>query len=88
MTVKKLHRILGDMIAKGQGRRPVWVHKETFESPLEGDGAVILPAFDCIRKTVGIIDDDGDLKTRKDGQECRRSVVVMVGTSYDAETAW
>lgn len=39
MTVNKPHKILGEMIAAGHGRRPVNVAKHTFTHNCESDGA-------------------------------------------------
>ena len=42
MTVARLHKELGKMIAAGHGRKPVAVNVRTFSHPLEDDGAVIV----------------------------------------------
>ena len=70
MTVEKLHKMLGEIVKRGHGRKPVCINKETFSHPLEGDGAVILG----VEKIDGPIwiptcGDDGGGSENADGTE-------------------
>lgn len=80
MTVARLHKALGKMIAAGHGRKPVAVNIRTFSHPLEDDGAVIIDV-EAIAAPEFIynIDDDGGTKMNKDGTESGRLVVVLRG---------
>lgn len=84
MTVARLHKELGKMIAAGHGRKPVAVNTRSFSHPLEDDGAVILNvvAIDAPRFVYNV-DDDGFLKMNKDGTESGRRVVVLRGDNDD-----
>lgn len=80
MTVQRMHRLLGQLIEQGHGRKPVCINKETFKDPLEDDGACIMdveliegPTF------VGWTDDDGGTKWNQDGSESGRTVVILKG---------
>lgn len=79
MTVSKLHKILGELVESGQGRRPVCVNKESFFSPLESDGVVILDVTEATAKTITMADDDGGTAWNADGTEKSRKVVVLGG---------
>lgn len=79
MTVAKLHKVLGQLVEEGQGRRPVVVNKASFYSPLESDGVVILDVTEAKADTITMADDDGWTATNKDGSEKTRRVVVLGG---------
>lgn len=80
MTVKALHKKLGELVTAGHGRKPVCVNKDSFYSPLEDDGAVIIGVESVSGpKWIGNIDDDGFTKWNKDGSESGRSTVVLEG---------
>ena len=79
MTVARLHKLLGEMIDAGQGRRPVCVNKASFYHPLEHDGAVILDVTSATAETITMADDDGWTATNKDGSEKTRKVFVIGG---------
>jgi hypothetical protein len=79
MTLRKLHNLLGKMIANGEGRRPVCISKTTFTHPCEGDGATILNVQDAFLQMVSQADDDGGTKVNKDGSEAMRGCLVLVG---------
>lgn len=79
MTVGKLHKLLGEAIAKGHARKPVCVDKETFWSPLEDDGCVILDADSAAMQWVQQIDGDGATEVNKDGTEHGKRCFVIRG---------
>ena len=79
MTVARLHKMLGELVADGQGRRPVCVNKESFYHPLEGDGVAILDVTEAKADTITMADDDGWTATNKDGSEKTRKVFVIGG---------
>lgn len=84
MTVNRLYKELGKLIAQGGGRLPVCVNKETFTHNLEGDGCVILPVAHVIAQAVLQIDDDGGAKVDSRGRECYRQNVVLFGDAADS----
>ena len=80
MTVQRLHKLLGQLIEQGHGRKPVCVDKGSFSSPLENDGVTVFdletvngPQWLCMA------DDDGGTKWNKDGSESGRRVVILKG---------
>ena len=79
MTVARLHKMLGELVADGQGRRPVCVNKASFYHPLEGDGVEILDVTEAKADTITMADDDGWTATNKDGSEKTRKVFVIGG---------
>jgi hypothetical protein len=84
-TVNQLHKLLGQIIEQGDGRLPICVHKTTFQDNCEEDGAVILPVSGCRVEMVLQGDEDGGVKTTKQGRECYRRTAVLFGTSGDGE---
>lgn len=86
MTVAKLHKLLGEMIDQGFGRRRVLVNKSTFVSNLEMDGVVMLDVSGVIPHTGTYADGDGFTAVRKDGRECVMSCVLIFGTSGEPNT--
>lgn len=79
MTISKLHKILGDLIAHGAGRRSVCVDKSSFRHPLECDGCVILTVDEAGLRVIEISDDDGRTATLANGQLKTRTVLVLSG---------
>ena len=79
MTVARLHKMLGELVADGQGRRPVCVNKASFYHPLEGDGVAILDVTEAKADTITMADDDGWTATNTDGSEKTRKVFVIGG---------
>ncbi len=83
MTLNKLHKLLGDLIAQGHGRLPVCVRKDTFTHNLEDDGCVILPVVAASHELVLQIDDDGGTKINANGRESYRQNIVLFGGGYE-----
>lgn len=79
LTVGRLHKILGEMVADGRARRPICINKDSFWHPLESDGVVILDVTEVKEQCVIQSDDDGGAKTNKDGTESLRQCVVLGG---------
>jgi hypothetical protein len=79
MTIAKMHKLLGEMIQNGHGRKRVCVDKSTFRHPLEGDGAVILDVDSMEVVSFPMLDDDGFTKTRSDGSESCHTAAVICG---------
>lgn len=79
MTVSKLHKLLGEMIARGHGRKPVCVDKATFQHNCEADGVTILDV--CKVKLISHWIDDGDgcAIINKDGTERQKTSFVLLG---------
>lgn len=80
MTVNKLHKALGRLIADGMGRFPVAIDKTTFTHPLEPD-AVVLDVDAIFVRHVSMLDDDGFQKCTKRGAECFSRMAVLSGAS-------
>lgn len=81
MTVNKLHKILGEMIAAGHGRRPACVAKDTFTHNCESDGVTILEVCTVKAEWIPKADDDGGTAYRQDGTERGSTCVVLGGAS-------
>ncbi len=79
MTVARLHKMLGELVESGQGRRPVCVNKASFYHPLESDGVAILDVTEARAGTITMADDDGWTATNKDGTEKTRKVFMIGG---------
>jgi hypothetical protein len=79
ITVGKLHKFLGELVAKGHARKPVCIDKATFHHPLESDGATILEVEKGRFMWIPMIDDDGGVKQNKDGTESGRQCLVLRG---------
>lgn len=80
MQVRKLHRILSDLIHDGHGCKEVCVDKETFKHALESDGVVILPVDHAEVKTYEMSDDDGGLKVNDNGTISQKTSLVLRGS--------
>lgn len=83
MKVHTLHALLGQIIEKGHGHKPVCIDKSTFQHALEEDGAVILDVV-CISgpRFIPHTSDDGGTKFCVDGSESGRSTVVLHGRGW------
>jgi len=80
MKVSTLWRRLNDLMNAGHGNKPVCINKNTFYSPLESDGAVIIGVEDVVGPIfVRNIGDDGGPKTNADGTESGKMTVVLKG---------
>ena len=86
MTVTRLHKALGILIAEGHGRKPVCIDKRSFNHPLEEDGCTILGVGAVELLNMLIIDDDGGPGERKDGTERRMWTAVLYGDPRYRET--
>ncbi len=65
MTVARLHKMLGQLIEEGQGRRPVVMNKASFYHPLESDGVALLDVTEAKADTITMANDDGDEQGRQ-----------------------
>ena len=81
MTVSKLHKLLGEVIAAGHGRYPVNVAKHTFTHNCESDGVTILEVCTVKTEWTRLSDDDGGTAYRADGTERGNWGVVIGGAS-------
>lgn len=82
MTLNKLHKLLGEMIENGYGRRQVCIAKESFTDNREGDGCTILPIYHVDRDWIVEADGDGGTATNKDGTERGSWLIVLGGCAY------
>ena len=82
-TINKLHKILGEMIAAGHGRKPVCAAKHTFTHNCESDGTTILEVCTAKVKWVPWTDDDGGQAFNKDGTEKGKTILVLGGSSSE-----
>lgn len=80
ITAAKLHRLLGEIVERGHGRKPVCINKETFRDNRESDGCVIL-GVEVIEGPIWIpnCDDDGGFAENADGSESGRMTVILKG---------
>lgn len=85
MTISKLHKLLGKLIAEGHGRKTVDINKRTFTHPLESDGVCIMPVAAIELKNCSVIDDDGGSKVTSRGVEVTRTSLVLTGGGEDYE---
>jgi len=83
MTVAKLHKVLGEMIAQGHGRKPACVSKDTFTHNCESDGVTILDVCTAKVKWIPWCDDDGGQALNKDGTEHGKNVLVLGGAASE-----
>lgn len=79
MTINRLHRLLGAMVAAGHGRRSVCVDKPSFRHNCESDGCVILEVESAAIHTYNRIGDDGDLAVKANGEERMITGLVLEG---------
>lgn len=79
MTVKKLHKILTQLIAEGHGRKPICPDKSTFSHNLEDDGCTVLNITDVKMCWVANADGDGGIAITKSGEESGKITVVLLG---------
>lgn len=86
MTINKLHKLLGKLIAEGHGRKTVDINKRTFSHPLEGDGVTIMPVDAIELKNYAVSDEDGGSKITSRGVEITRTSLVLTGGSDEHES--
>ena len=79
MTVNKLHKLLGELIAQGYGRQRVCVDKPSFRDNRESDGCVVLEVCDAQLRTYNLMDGDGAHALRADGTERMLTSLVLDG---------
>jgi hypothetical protein len=79
MTINQLHKLLTKLIAKGHGRKAVYVDKGSFRHNLENDGCVILPVDRAAMHSYLILNDDGGVHINSDGTERSRKSLVLIG---------
>lgn len=79
ITIGRLHKMLGELVAQGHARKPVCVDKATFWGPLESDGITIFDATEAKLWAVPQGDDDGGIAVNKDGTERMRQCLVLGG---------
>ena len=79
MTIAKLHKILGELIAKGHKRTRVVIKKDTFTHALEADGCVYLDVESLEPESVNLMDGDGGLAVDAKGCERFFSAIVLKG---------
>jgi hypothetical protein len=84
MTVNQLHKLLTKLIAKGHGRRGVYVDKGSYRHALESDGCIILPVSHGEMHTYLLLNDDGGAHINADGTERQRTSLVLIGDSYSS----
>lgn len=84
MTVARLYKQLGEMVLNGQGWMKVCVNKNSFQHPLEADGATILNVTNADVDWVAQCDGDGGTAVRKDGTE-RGSTRFILNGGHRAE---
>ena len=80
MTLNRLHKILGFLIAQGHGRAAVAVDKQSFRDNRESDGCIILDVSGVEVYPVPMADDDGGAAINKDGTERYRQSCVLYGS--------
>lgn len=83
MTLNKLHKILGELIALGNGRRQACIAKESFRDNRESDGCTILPICAVDTDWIPLADDDGGTAQTKAGLERGSWTVILGGASYE-----
>lgn len=79
MTINKLHKLLGMLIAQGNGRKSVAINKATFNHPLESDGCILITVDRVDYGWYNILDDDGCTKINKDGSESGKMMLILKG---------
>jgi hypothetical protein len=84
MTVARLHKLLGALVAKGHGRKPVLVNKPTFYDAREDDGCILLEVRGIEGPLwIATADDDGGTKWNADGSEAGMRCVVLFGCRHE-----
>ena len=87
MQVRKLHRLLGELIDGGHGHKEVTINKDTFKNPLESDGAVIMPIESIYLQWYDILDGDGFSEVDSRGYEKRKLSLILDGENKHAPKA-
>ena len=83
MTLNRLHKLLGELIAQGHGRREVYVDKSSFRDNRESDGVCIMPVCEIDVQTYELADDDGGWALDARGCVKTRTSLVIYGDSRD-----
>jgi hypothetical protein len=81
MTIRKLHRMLGELIDSGNGKSRVYIYKGLSSHPLElyGDGT---HRVNGVRLKQFVSDKDGSTKRGNDNPEIVKTRLVLFGKSY------
>ncbi len=79
MTVARLHKLLGKLIASGHGRWKMSIDKASFRSPLLADGVSILDVHEVECELVPVADGDGFTETLANGQEKFSKCAILYG---------
>jgi hypothetical protein len=77
MTIAKLHKELGKLMASGWGRKQVCVDKSKCTHSLESDGVCIIPITSIAIETHEMMDDDGGLKQLANGCVATQTMLVI-----------
>lgn len=80
ITINRLHRLLGELVADGHGRQSVCIDKPSFQHNLESDGCVILEVCTAKIHTYPRINDDGGIAFNSRGEERTITGLVLGGT--------
>lgn len=79
MTINALKKLVDKLVEQGNGRRQVCINKQTFNHPLESDGAVIQVVTGGEMDCHEMLDDDGGMKELANGQTAYRTALVLKG---------
>ena len=79
MQIRKLHRLLSELIDGGHGHKEVMINKNTFSHPLESDGAVIMPIESIYLDWYELMDGDGFTEVDSRGCEKVKLSLIMDG---------
>jgi hypothetical protein len=79
VTVNQLYKLLGNLVARGHGRRRVCIDKPSFRHNLEDDGAVILDVSHGEIRSYPLLDGDGWVATKANGEERMITSLVLTG---------
>lgn len=77
MTINALHKITADLIAKGHGRRLVYVDKSRITHPLESGGVCIIPITEAALHTREMANDHGGRKVPPNSHTAIRTALVL-----------
>lgn len=88
MTVQRLHKLLGELIQQGHGRKPVCIDKLSFRHPLEDECVcIIVVASASGPKGIPMADDDEGTACNADGTERGRKTVILFGKEKEGSNA-
>lgn len=77
MTLNALKKIVDKLAAEGHGRQRVYIRKDTFRHPCEGDGCVVLDVNTAFLHTFPLYGGDGEMT------EQYLQGLVLFGDGYD-----